>query len=225
VLTGVIVAVLLAAVATGGDVELAARSPQFASDPSTAEPVTTIPPLETDFSQVERRAPLRLPDFVDVVARIVFALCLAAFAVMAAVVLWRHRPRLRWPRWRRAARADFDVLDDVAASVTADAEAQRAALERGTPRNAIVECWLRLESAVIAAGVERAPADTSAELTERVLATRQVDGAAISTLAALYREARFSAHSMGEGSRSAAIEALDIVHDGLRAELGSGAVA
>ena len=223
-LTGIIVAVLLAAVASGGEVDLAQRAPRFVTEPASAEPVTTLPPLETDFGQLEPRPPLELPGWVAVIARILFYLCLAIFAVVASVFLWRHRPRLRWPRWRRRARADFDVLDDVAATISADADAQRAALGRGAPRNAIVECWLRLEAAVTDAGVERTPADTSAELTERVLATHQLDGAAISTLAALYREARFSEHPMGEGSRHAAIEALDAVHAGLRSELESAVV-
>jgi hypothetical protein len=221
VLTGIIVAVLLAAVAAGGEVDLAERAPRFVTEPATAEPVTTLPPIQTDVGQAEPRPPLELPAFVEVIARVLFSICLAIFAVVVSVFLWRHRPNLRWPRWRRRARADFDVLDDVATSVTAGADAQRAALARGAPRNAIVECWLRLEAAVIDAGVERTPADTSAELTERVLATRHVDGEAISILAALYREARFSDHPMGEESRRKAIEALDAVHDGLRSELDS----
>ena len=178
-LTGIIVAVLLAAVAAGGEVDLAQRAPRFVTESAPAEPVTTIPPIETDFGQVEPRPPLELPGWIEVIARILFYACLAVFAIVASVFLWRHRPGLRWPRWRRQAPADFDVLDDVAATITADADAQRAALDRGAPRNAIVECWLRLEAAVTDAGVERAPADTSAELTERVLATHHVDGAAI----------------------------------------------
>ncbi len=222
-LTGIIVAVLLAAVAAGGEVDLAQRAPQFVDEPAPAEPVTTTPPVEVSLG-VQRASSLELPAFVEVIARIVFYVCLAVFAVVASVVLWRHRPRFQWPRWRRRARADFDVLDDVAATITADASAQRAALGRGAPRNAIVECWLRLEATVTDAGVERNPADTSAELTERVLAGHDVDGAAISTLAALYREARFSEHPMGEESRRAAIEALDAVHDGLRSELDSAMV-
>ena len=69
---------------------------------------------------------------------------------------------------------------------------------------------------MIDAGVRRNPADTSTELTERVLATCHVEPAAIAALAALYREARFSDHEMGEDARRAAIEALDAVHDSLR---------
>jgi hypothetical protein len=224
-LTGIIVAVLLAAVAGGGEVDLAERAPQIAADPAPTEPVAPTPPLEVDVARLEARAPLELPGFIEGIARVLFYACLAAFVVMLSVFLWRHSLQVRWPRWGRADRADFDVLDDVAASVAADAEAQRAALDRGAPRNAIVECWLRLEAAVIAAGVERSPADTSAELTERVLASCQVDSAAISSLAALYREARFSQHPMGEESRRAAIEALDVVHAGLNADVGSRVVS
>ena len=218
VLTGTLVAVLFAAVATGGEVEFADGAPSFVSESAPAEPRTTIAPIATE-SGIEPRAPFESPAIVELIARVVFYGCLIVFAVTLAVFAWRHRPRLRWPRRRRRPPTDFDVLDEVAASVTADADAQLAALHRGAPRNAIVECWLRLEAAVIAAGVDRAPADTSAELTQRVLSTHHVDRAAISALAALYREARFSEHPMGEESRLAAIRALDAVHDGLRSEL------
>ena len=220
VLTGTLVAVLFAAVATGGEVEFADGAPSFVSESAPAEPRATIPPIVTE-TGIEPRAPLELPAVVELIARVVFYGCLVVFAVAVAIFAWRHRPRLRWPRRGRRPRADFDVLDDVAASVTADADAQLAALHRGAPRNAIVECWLRLEGAVIAAGVDRVPADTSAELTQRVLSTHHVDRTAISALAALYREARFSEHPMGEESRLAAIQALDAVHDGLRSELES----
>ncbi|TFH20469.1 MAG: DUF4129 domain-containing protein, partial [Acidimicrobiales bacterium] len=218
VLTGTLVAVLFAAVATGGEVEFADGAPSFVSESAPAEPRTITPAIATE-TGIEPRAPLELPAIVELIARLVFYGCLIVFAVALAVFAWRYRPRLRWPRRRRRPPTDFDVLDDVAASVTADADAQLAALHRGAPRNAIVECWIRLEGAVIAAGVDRVPADTSAELTQRVLSTHQVDRAAISALAALYREARFSEHPMGEESRLAAIRALDAVHDGLRSEL------
>ena len=100
------------------------------------------------------------------------------------------------------------MLDEVATAITADAAAQQSALRRGTPRNAIVECWLRLEAAVVAAGVPRRPADTSTDLMLRVMAARPIDPTAIANLAALYREARFSDHPMTEDSRREAIDAL-----------------
>ena len=118
---------------------------------------------------------------------------LGALIVLAAVAAgraWQNRPRLIWRRQRAV--EDFDVLEpvDLAAAVAADAAAQRAALAGGTPRNGIVECWLRLEAVIADAGVPRRQSDTSAELTERVLAARAVDPAAIRTLSSLYREAR-----------------------------------
>jgi len=54
------------------------------------------------------------------------------------------------------------------AALTADAPVQLAALQEGTPRNAIVACWLRLEKAAGQAGVARHPAETSTEFTARV---------------------------------------------------------
>ena len=89
----------------------------------------------------------------------------------------------------------------------ADAADQRAALLRGSPRNAIVECWLRLEGVVAEAGLPRDPADTSTEFTARVLASYAVDQRVILQLSALYREARFSTHPMDEGHRTVAVPA------------------
>lgn len=217
VLIGVLVAVLFAAVATSGDVELADGPPRFLETADDPRPVTTMPPPPVEEEVTEDvREPVELPAFVEVIVRVLFYATLAVVAVLVAIFAWRNRPRLRWRRRRRRS-ADFDTLDDVAATITADAEAQRAALRHGAPRNAIVECWLRLEAAVVAAGVRRDPADTAEELTRRVLANAQVDPAAIDQLAALYREARFSTHLMDETDRRAAIAALDTVHAGLAA--------
>lgn len=145
---------------------------------------------------------------------------LAVLAVVAIVVVhllrraWQHRPTLRWNR--RAAPPEFVILDDVADAVVADADAQHAALRTGAPRNAIVECWLRLETIVEDAGVGHDPALTAAEFTADVLGRFDVDPAATSRLAALYREARFSTHPMAEVHRQEAIALLDAIHAGLR---------
>ena len=185
-LAGTTAAVLFAAIATAGEVKLADGAPTyFDESPATApvptSPPVTIPPLGT--SDVGR---IELPGFVVVMLQVLFFGCVAIFAVLVLIHAWNHRPSLHWRRGRRRRAAEFDVLEDVATVITADAEAQRDALRRGSPRNAIVECWLRLEAAVVAAGVRRDPADTSAELTQRVLANRHVDPAAIASLAALY---------------------------------------
>jgi hypothetical protein len=224
-LAGALVAVLFAVVATSGGVEFADRAPSFDSESRVVPPPpTTVPPTTVPAGTPEG-SPWQLPAFVEVIVRVVFLTVVAIFAVLVLLYAWQHRPTWRWTRGRRRHAADFVPLDDVAAAVTADADAQRAALAHGSPRNAIVECWLRLERSVIEAGVRRDPSDTSAELTERVLANGHVDPTAISRLAELYREARFSNHSMGEDSRHAAIAALDAVHAGLRSDPGSSATS
>ena len=98
-----------------------------------------------------------------------------------------------------------------------------AIVVEGSPRNAIVACWLRLEAAAAAAGVEPRPSDTAEEATTRILAERSVDPLAALRLAELYREARFSSHVMDEDARGAAIACLEAIHDGLRREASAPA--
>jgi hypothetical protein len=215
VLVGAIVALLFAAVATSGAVPLAEGPPRFLGDidatPNAIEVEIESAPAEEAEREEQEPSPL-----IEAIVRTVFYAILVVGAVLAGALLWRHRPSFAWRRRRRRTDSDIDVLADVAGAITADAAAQQAALRRGRPRSAIVECWLRLEAAVAEAGVERTPADTSSELTERVLAAHAVDPRAIGRLAGLYREARFSDHELGEVERQAAIDALDAVHSGLR---------
>lgn len=147
--------------------------------------------------------------------------------VLAVAVLFLGRwllARVRvWLRERDPRPEPFTVQPDLSEAVVADAEAQLASLAQGPPRNAIVECWVRLEAAAASAGLERRPSETSAEFTTRVIRSRLVGSTAIRRLAALYREARFSRHEMGEEQRTAAREALQTVHDGLRRGLRGAA--
>ena len=85
------------------------------------------------------------------------------------------------------------------------------ALESGEPRNAIVAAWLDLEGSAAATGLPRQAAETSTEYTERVITVWAVDRERLADLAALYREARFSVHPLGEGHRARAIGDLRIL--------------
>lgn len=89
----------------------------------------------------------------------------------------------------------------------------------GSPRNAIVAAWVRLEQAVEGERFPHRPEETPSELVERALASYQLDGDAIRRLAALYREARFSSHPVTEEHR---VEATDCLRR-LLATLGAGA--
>jgi hypothetical protein len=113
---------------------------------------------------------------------------------------------------------EFEVLPDVVVqeALRDDAEAQLAAVGEGSVRNGIVGCWLRLEEIVASAGYPRSPAETSSEFVVRVLKSLDLDPRAAATLAALYREARFSAHRLGEDERTAARSALQALHEELR---------
>ena len=151
----------------------------------------------------------------------VVGLLLAAFVVAAIVRAARGWRGLRLGRGRQRRRTDpIDVLPDVPAAtggLDVDLEAARTVLAQGTPRNAIVACWMRLERDAGAAGLVRATAETSAEFVERVVATASVDPVPIGELAALYREARFSRHDLDDDHRVRALAALDRVALALRA--------
>jgi len=221
VITGVLVAALLVAVATSGPVPLAQRNPSMPFD---------LPALDFSDVTVDTLAPEpgdsalggsldttdRLRDYL--MNLLLFgALALVAWGVVKA---WQHRPELVWRRVEP--HDDFNMLDRMAAAMAADAAAQRAALDHGEARNAIVECWSRLENLVTVAGFDRDPADTAAEFTARVLSRFPVDPIAIADLSALYREARFSTHPMGEPERAEAIAALDAIHTALHTTFEPG---
>lgn len=212
VLAAALVSVLFAVVSTSGGVDLWGP-PQWDPTPLDRELIQIDAPADTGPQAApdeSRSDPMELPAWLSALIRVVGITIAFVVAVALAVYAWRRRPRLRWRR--RAADADFEVLPDVASAVVRQAQAQRAALLDGAPRNAIVQCWLRLERDVAAAGLDRDPADTPSEFTERVLGTYAVDSAAITELAALYREARFSDHVLDESHRTAAAAALDRLH-------------
>jgi hypothetical protein len=143
-----------------------------------------------------------------------------ALALWLLSLIWRG---LRWLAEELAARrsrdpvpvvVDFDVLDDptpLVEEMRRDADAQLELLLGGTPRNAIVACWERFEEQAERVGLARRPWETSSEFTLRVLDVVSADAAAVSRLAALYREARFSEHEITEDNRQQALEALDRV--------------
>lgn len=136
-------------------------------------------------------------------------LALAAGLVALAVLrfrLVRRRRRLtgRAAERRGATRAEDPAPDEAADPLVAALESGARSLEEGSPRNAIVAAWLRLEDAVTADGFPRRPAETPAELVARALTTYRLDATAIGTLADLYEEARFSRHAVTEAHRAEA---------------------
>jgi Domain of unknown function (DUF4129) len=110
---------------------------------------------------------------------------------------------------------DFDVLADptpLIEEMRRDATEQFELLLGGTPRNAIVAAWDRFEEQAERAGAARKLWETSSEFTLRLLDAVSAPPHAVSSLAALYREARFSEHEITESNRQAAVAALRDIH-------------
>jgi hypothetical protein len=141
------------------------------------------------------------------------------YAIFAGLLYMLYRAG-RWlvqeARFRRRVpeevqEVDFDVLADPAPLVEEmrrDAGDQYELLLQGDPRNAIVACWDRFEDQAERVGVGRQTWETSSEFTIRLLDAVSADSAAVSRLARLYHEARFSTHPITEEHRVEALEAL-----------------
>lgn len=143
------------------------------------------------------------------------ALALLLAVVVLAIRVNRRRRRAAPPESAREA-PDRALLTDRRAT------RQARMLREGSPREAIIATWLDLERLVATAGVPRRPSETSSELVVRVLDDREVPAAALTDLAALFREARFSTHELTEALRERAAGDLDAVHAALGAR-GRGA--
>lgn len=143
------------------------------------------------------------------------ALALLLAVVVLAIRVNRRRRRAAPPESAREA-PDRALLTDRRAA------RQARMVREGSPREAIIATWLDLERLVAAAGVPRRPSETSSELVVRVLDDREVPAAALTDLAALFREARFSTHEPTEALRERAAGDLDAVHAALGAR-GRGA--
>jgi Domain of unknown function (DUF4129) len=154
------------------------------------------------------------------------------YALFAWLLLLVYRG-VRWlledlaaRRYREPPRevVDFDVLDDptpLVEEMQRDATAQFELLLGGKPRNAIVAAWDRFEEQAERVGSARKPWETSSEFTLRLLEVVSAAPAAVSRLAALYREARFSEHEITESKRQAAVEALHDIHASIGTTAGA----
>jgi hypothetical protein len=140
-----------------------------------------------------------------------------ALAVWALVLLMRG---LLWLQEELLARRNtdprpvsvaFDVLDDpepLIQEMRRDADLQMELLLQGEPRNGIVACWERFEEQAERVGLARRGWETSSEFTLRLLDAVSADAGAVSSLAALYREARFSTHRIDDSDRERAVALL-----------------
>jgi hypothetical protein len=208
----VVLALLLTAV--GQPVELMTPRP---SRPAGATP--PVPPQPSMTSATARAVGTgtggSLGPFSPFIALLVQIVAVLAIVVVLCVLLALLRSVWRRPQFVSRPGAQF-VAPEVPDELLAAARSQLALLAEGEPRNAIVAAWLSLETAAAATGLPREPAETSTEYTTRVLHTWDIDPRSLADLAALYREARFSRHTLTEEHRRRAMRDLTTLHDDLR---------
>lgn len=177
----------------------------------------TAPPVTVAAEQPESSEQTELPQFLGTLMRVVAGLvAILVVAIALAVVRFGRVPEFSWrPRRAPLDRGGLLSLPEVK-ELTVDIDSARTALSGGLPRNAIVACWMQLERDAADAGLPRLAAETPTEYVERVVGASSVDPLPIGELAALYREARFSRHELGDEHRGRALAALDRVEAGLR---------
>lgn len=185
-------------------------------------PESTVPgddfgpgPIVSATNQGLERADVRVSDPL-LVTVVEFALKLVLVAVVVIVLVAIGRAlRDRW------ANRETDSADTITADVLPEALLEGAVegeqlIARGTPGNAVIAAWVALEDAVRSAGMREDDSRTASEVVTAVLRSYRVDRAPLDTLAALYREARFSEHPITEAQRTTAREALVHVQADLR---------
>lgn len=135
--------------------------------------------------------------------------------LLVVMFLWGKRLRLKRRRRRErrelVAASGLEIPPDEPIPPEELAEAVDeglATIERGPVSDAIIACWVRVEDAAEQAGMPVRATETSTEFVDRVLGSYGAREPVLRKLSALYREARFSAHTMTEQSRNDARDCL-----------------
>lgn len=137
---------------------------------------------------------------------------IAGIVVGTIVLIWL----IRWLSSRQRAGREPGVPDPKITVATLRDAAELAIFEAeaagpGEASDAVVACWVILEQAAASAGTPREAPQTPTEFTTTVLAEHRADRAAVSTLLALYHEARFGRTALPDEAASAAAVALRII--------------
>lgn len=147
--------------------------------------------------------------------------------LLLILLIIRLVPRLDFRRTRRPAEGPVEYAapvgrEQVAGQVSDALDDTLAAFRHGDRQRAIIACWIRLEQIAEAAGFARQSSETSTELADRWLARLPLSRQPLLTLAALYREARYSSHRLPDSALDTARGALEQLRREIAAPAGHG---
>lgn len=206
------VVVVLLLVALGS---LAARSDAWVPPGSAPDPTAVSPPSAAPTTAPATAPPMPSPSPVDassggwlvlfvLVAVVLLLLVLGGLVTLAAAtgrISWRRRV----PGERAAGLSQGPGAADTSDPLpTAVQRALTEVTDQPDAREAVVRAWLLLGEAAAAAGTARRPAETAGEYAERLAAAHNLPPTSVERLATLYREARFSDHTVVAEQRDAA---------------------
>lgn len=206
---------LLAAWVSGSGPVGVFRPQEFSGDESSA-PGKDFGPTDNRAGGGEKGHAATAAPHDTLAAAISWAMRVIIALVVIAVVVAVARALLDWWARRRVVVEDEASVDVLPEELLEQARESEQLLARGTPGNAVVAAWVRLEDAVRGAGLRDDDSRTSSELVTTVIRGFGVRQAPLDELAALYREARFSRHPVGEEARTRAREALQEIQSDLR---------
>ncbi|WUI02695.1 DUF4129 domain-containing protein [Spirillospora sp. NBC_00431] len=177
-------------------------------------PVPKKPEKKEPLPDVEREAPWLVPP-AAVGTFIAIALVVLIVAMAFVIVRYRHAWVRQWRRHRHRLRRRHPLEAPVEPPLAegrfgeAAAAGTRALRSTGDPRAAVIACYAAMEGVLAAAGAAPRDSDTPAEVLARASGSGLAGLDAATTLTALFREARYSAHPVTERHRERALAALE----------------
>lgn len=218
VLVGLLAAVVLLALVSSSVSSQPLLGP---SDPSPGSPPHEAAPKPHQPRTVLGTDSSPFPQWVVTAATILLGLYALSLLALVVASQWGRRSGEPEPRPTLADGSEADVWTAQLGVELAEAtQEQLDDILLGTPRDAIVACWMRLHAATVRAGLPPSRAETPLEFTRRAMRQLRLDTPAITELSELYREARFSEHPITESQRHQAAAALAV----LAAQLAPAAV-
>ncbi len=150
-------------------------------------------------------APRYEPEFATGPVLIVLGLLAVAVAMWA--IAYRARRRSLPPLPEALIPTLTELLDETLDDLRAEKD----------PRRAVIGAYARMEQALAAYGLPRAPSEAPDEYLQRIFADLEVSRRAVSRLTALFAWAKFSGHDVAPEMKDDAIDALETVRNELRA--------